>query len=253
MLSVDNYHPPIAANIDIRCPLKTVKVSSFRNFRKINYHALNRLISSIDWCTILDVSQDVNEMLATFYTHLESILNKFAPLIEKKTSKYPAWYSKNTINLLKNKLIYHKKWHRYKNMRDLTFFKRFRTELKLNISDDYKNHVLKVENDIKSNPKSFWKFVNEKKRNDTGIPEIVSFNSEILKNCTDRLDLFAKYFGSVYNRVDDYEKPEVTDFYGKSIGNISISMQAVHEKLKNLDLLQKMLHVSHFSVICDLQ
>jgi hypothetical protein len=137
LLPVDKYHPPLSASFNISTKHSKNPLIYFRNFKKINYKALNFILSKIDWYQILSVHNNVDEMVHCFYEKLEAVLNTVAPLIQKKNSNFPSWFSKNTIIMLKNKIVYHRKWKRYGNVRDKAFFNKLRESLKILISDDY--------------------------------------------------------------------------------------------------------------------
>jgi hypothetical protein len=63
----------------------------------------------------------------------------------------------------------------------------------------YKKHVKKIEDDIKNNPKKFWNFVSNAKKN-SGIPIDVFFNEKIAKTVKDACNLFSDFFSSVFNK-----------------------------------------------------
>jgi hypothetical protein len=106
------------------------------------------------------------------------LLDRFSPLIKKRPCTHPRWFSNTTIRILKDKLIYHKKWRCFKNVRDRAVFCKLRSELKERIKSEYQCYVSGVERDIKSDSKSFWKFAKSQKRNEAGIPSAMALNEE---------------------------------------------------------------------------
>jgi hypothetical protein len=111
MIKLDSYHPALEGLVSV--PLIPVDASeknnTYRNFKKLNYRLLNAAFLSTDWVSIFCDKQNVDEMLDSFYDYVNKVLDAHAPLSIKRFNKYPSWFSKDTINILKNKLIYHKK------------------------------------------------------------------------------------------------------------------------------------------------
>ncbi len=98
-------------------------------------------------------------MTKCFYHKISEFLDKYCPVRQASSRKFPEWFSSNNIGILKRKTIYHRRWKRFKNSRYRDFFKRLRTDLKENIATDYDVHINEVEDGIRGNVREFWKFV----------------------------------------------------------------------------------------------
>lgn len=100
--------------------------------------------------------------------------------------------------------------------------------------DDYIGHM---NHKLQSDPKSFWKFVN-KKRKVNGIPSQVTFDGMTSSSDQERCDVFADFLESVYSppmRFDaaDFQYLESMPSIGDL--NIDLSVEVVHKGLLELD------------------
>lgn len=95
---------------------------------------------------------------------------------------------------------------------------------------DMQKALSRTEDDIKENPKNFWKFVNSKKSHGVGVAEYVKLDSKVAHSKDDAVELFDEYFQSVYEKSDD-------DLQSNNVStwnSLSISMDEIQVKLKNL-------------------
>lgn len=101
---------------------------------------------------------------------------------------------------------------------------------------DFAEENRKAEDEIISNPKSFWKFVN-KKKDHLSPSEYMKYENEVALNKKEAVNLFARYFGSVYTEKDD--SSELNIAMNQSINeqwcNHEIPMHVIHHKLSTLD------------------
>lgn len=68
----------------------------------------------------------------------------------------------------------------------------------------YDAYIEKIANNLKSNPKSFFEYVNQK-RKVKNIPSVMTFNDITLKDLKDIVSKFADFFESVYEPHDQLE------------------------------------------------
>lgn len=98
---------------------------------------------------------------------------------------------------------------------------------------NYANYVSKYATKLKSDPKTFWRFVNEK-RKINGIPTSMSLNDKHGESPKDVANLFAEHFESVY--VEDsgtefqFQVDQKLDF-----NSIDLSVEEVHKGLLDLN------------------
>lgn len=215
LLREDFHHPALSITLkytdkqNIKKCLGGKKHFSY-NFRKANYLLLYEEISKVDW-TSLYKFDCVDNALEYFYSVIYKLFDMFIP---KKPSfvcnKYPLWFDNSVIILIKKK---QKSWIKFKNSKsqaDLTTFKLIRSEAKSAIKRAYKNYLLKVENDFKSNPNTFWTYINNKNKN-VSLPQVMTNGNLELNSPQDIVNSFATYFESVFSsrqtRSDVFPEP----------------------------------------------
>lgn len=66
-------------------------------------------------------------------------------------------------------------------------------------SAHYMQYVDKVQNSLRRNPKRFWNFVNSKRKQNDSVPATIFFNDDVTSIASEKCNLFAKQFTSVFN------------------------------------------------------
>ncbi|XP_055644137.1 innexin inx1 isoform X2 [Toxorhynchites rutilus septentrionalis] len=95
----------------------------------------------------------------------------------------------------------------------------------------YQVYINGIQNGIKENPKSFWKFVNSR-RNNNGIPEVITYGNRSSTCGQETVELFAKYFKSVYQ---DYNPSTVNNSIFMTADLLELSHREVKQGLSDLD------------------
>lgn len=89
----------------------------------------------------------------------------------------------------------------------------------------------------KTDPKSFWQFINNKRKSNTS-PAKIDFNSEVATTNGEKADIFAKFLNSVY--VNHENDPDLHDFIKKRQEihqfNILITSDIIHSILCKMEL-----------------
>jgi hypothetical protein len=238
---IDNYHPPLNISLDVKLAANPEPLVIFRNFKKMTvatWKLLNNDLLHVNWPLEFQHANTTDELVNCFYGVIEDILDIHCPEVAKKSFKHPCWFSKDTINLLGKKRAYHAKWKLHRNKRDYKKFSQFRKEAKESVDNDFITHNRSAETDIKTNPKSFWKFVNEKKSNGAGVSEYVKLGDKIAFNKQDAANLFAEQFSGVYESstsetIDENTSQEVP---AATWTELFIPMHTIYDKLSSLDV-----------------
>lgn len=96
-----------------------------------------------------------------------------------------------------------------------------------------------IEDNVQTNIKFFWKYVNSlKKKNNTNIPDIVSYNGILSSNDQEKVQFFANYFSTVYVKPTNLNTTTST-LYSNNNLNLhvwSISEHEIYEHLNSLDI-----------------
>lgn len=197
LVPCDKYHPPL--HITIRssgmCHIARDNREYFE-FRCGDYRGICDYLNEIQWDHLLMIP-DLDEAVDILYSHLYFAIEHFIPKATARRSSYPKWFSPQLIKLIREKNYAHRIFKRTCSFSDYLCFSKLRTDCKSMSKQCYRSYTQNIESTMQHNIKSFWGFVNTKRKS-PGIP-LVTFNN--LQRSTDDFstaNLFASYFGSVY-------------------------------------------------------
>jgi hypothetical protein len=200
LVGVDDHHPSLEVGVTIGDVFKRFPIgrSSSFNFRKCNFVALYDALNGVDW-SFLSACATVECAVSDFYSVLNEVFRCHVPLRGRCSGSYPVWFNKNLITLLKKK---NRAWRRYKttgSVYDFETFKSLRRCFKADVAAVYKEYVRRVNNDIKTDPKKFWSFLNSK-NNSSSIPASMVFNNATITDPQIIVDSFADHFSKSFTR-----------------------------------------------------
>ena len=201
LVGVDLYHPPL----DIQFTITNVRQKVFRansngfhfNFRKADYVNLYQHLCTINWGEFM-TSDNIDAVCSAFYSKLDEIFSMHVPLSSRnRTFHYPPWFTVEVINWLKSKRRAFRLYKKHGSLIHYIEFKRLRALTKRLTSQSYKEYILMIQRQIRSNPDKFWAFVKQK-RCRSRIPGEVTFNNNKYSTPIDILDAFASFFSSAF-------------------------------------------------------
>lgn len=232
---VSAHHPPLEFSFDCgRIKLLPFKPIDTYNFRKCNYNNLINFYQGFNWSDILSDEFSVDANVGKFYETLSAGISQFTPKFKSKHKNFPFYFSARTRQCIQDKNKYHKKWKLFSNVNDYSRFSELRRKSKNLMNYDYLRYVSSCENNIKSDPKNFWKFVSSSRR-DSGIPSAISYNEQTAVNPNDVSQLFATYFKSVYEPYTQIPFGTPLSVNNLNVFSIVLTEDDVLRKLKGLN------------------
>lgn len=241
LVAEDRYHPALTINFNnismnyLRSPKRTVIL-----FHLADYSVICSKLDDLDWDSILD-QDNIDKSVASFYGTVNNIIAEHIPSkVVYDDSRYPFWYSKSLIKIIKEKLKYHKKWKIYNNLDDYDNFSKARDRQKLVQAQCYASYLNLAESKIQENSKYFWRFV-KSKRSHSNLPDTMFLGSAASSEGSIICDLFNKHFHSVF------EPAKTSIGLGPSnhpcssdncinLNSLQISVAQVSKYLKSLDV-----------------
>lgn len=196
LTTVDLHHPAISIEL---LPLQisgneSLPKNKTYNFKKCDFLSLTTMIRDTDWQLVLD-STDCNEATHFFYNKIYEIFDLVVPREERKSRRYPSWFTKEMINLVKakNHLNYRKNLSEFHNNK----YKEIRRRLKSLTNLAYKNFLKDTEESINHNINSFWTYINHKRSNNNK-QQFIMHDGTIIDDIT-AAEAFGRYFKTVYS------------------------------------------------------
>lgn len=110
------------------------------------------------------------------------------------------WSNNGFRKLINSKKQAHKKFKLSKSHLDYLSFSALRKKCKSLSIRLHANFIIKIENNINTNIKSFWNYIQSLKSNKSNIPSIVHLGDRSAQNKKDSTNLFANFFSSVYEK-----------------------------------------------------
>lgn len=200
----DRYHPAIELFVSIPpdCVLQPlVSVKSYC-FKRTNYILLNELILNTNWYDILipPVNLDVTleDTFGLFYHKMYSFMDLCIPKQIMKPLSGPPWNNKQLCRAKNKKNKLYNAFKRTGSSVDYFKYSVSRAEYtKLN-SILYKNYLTATKFNFKRNPKSFYKFVNSKKKS-SGYPAVMTYQQKVTTDDDLISGMFAEFFATTYS------------------------------------------------------
>ncbi|KAL0832334.1 hypothetical protein ABMA28_001768 [Loxostege sticticalis] len=105
MSKLDSHHPALEINMNVSTDPLLLKNKTFatHNFKKADYSTVNLKLSQIDWNSELDHMRDVDAMVSKFYDIINKIIVETVPKTNVRNLKYPIWFTRNLIKIIKEK------------------------------------------------------------------------------------------------------------------------------------------------------
>ena len=121
---------------------------------------------------------------------------------KRNSHSWPPWFNQEIIATIKAKDACHRLYRKRNTDYYRNLFKLYRSRCKHLIKASYKEYIHRIENNISTDPKSFWAFVQSKKGG-TRIPGVMHFNDSQLTSPEEIVNAFGEYFNSVYIASND--------------------------------------------------
>lgn len=192
----DSLHPTLNVTffINTKMDKNLTSINKHKyNFKKANFEMLYEKFRETDW-GYLDNCTNVNDMVELFYQKLRYIFDQTVPLSKKTKQKFPVWFTKEIIKLIKEK-------ENFRKRNQLEKYKSARSKLKTMIKNQYKQYIQNIQDNIKNNDDAMWDFVQSKK-NAAVTPSIMYSDTNTLNSAEEIVQGFATYFKSVYTNSE---------------------------------------------------
>lgn len=232
LLPVDIHHPCLSICLETGSPVDHCKVVSTTkfNFKKADFQLMYRLFESQSWA-VLDGITDVNMAIDSFYDILYNIFQQSVPKSTQIGKKYPVWFNREIIKLIKQKHIYFLKSKKTKSNYWRQKYITLRSTTKYRIKLAYGEYLQEVESGLQSNPKLFWSYLRGLKDSPDILQEMVN-DDKAYVGSQGVADGFADFFRSVY--VNDNDVSCTTSAPGYFFCDKSISTDDIARAIKRL-------------------
>ncbi|XP_053686304.1 uncharacterized protein LOC128735845 [Sabethes cyaneus] len=197
VVPLDADHPAVEVLVDLPVSFEFEDIvdASDLDFRRANFSALAEAISRVDW-SCLDHFANVNNAVCHFTQTMKHLISDCVPT--RRPPRKPAW---GDAHLRFLKRLRSSALRKYSKLR-CPFSKR-----QFNIASNnyraynlllYKRYTLRMQSNLRRNPRSFWSFVNSKK-NEVGLPVNMFLGTVCANTAVEKCELFATHFKNSFN------------------------------------------------------
>ena len=146
--------------------------------------------------------RDLNTVNNTFIHCIEELTSKFVPKVKVRDSHQPQWMSSDVRQAINSK---HKAWNHFQKTRspqDRKSFNKLRNEATAKVTEAKKTFERKLTSEIKTNPKSFWSYVQSKNKFKQGIGDLEKPDGNLAETDEDKAETLNAFFASVFTKED---------------------------------------------------
>lgn len=209
----DRYHPTIG--IDFSYPVNAMRAESSAQrvfcFSRANFTLLNDLIHTVDWIGICQCNNayDFDIVLQRFYNIIFGFMSRSIPKKSVQIVRSPPWISRELSSMKNAKSRLFKRYKKSGLAIDYGKYSVARYRYSVKSRECYRKYINNMRNNFKSDPKSFYNFVNSKRKSSL-CPSKIRLNGVEHTDGKDMADCFADFFASVYSTAtfqNDFQYP----------------------------------------------
>ncbi|XP_058456552.1 uncharacterized protein LOC131433949 [Malaya genurostris] len=228
------YHPPLHIVLESNQTLDNCKVPQTvrYNFKRADYNSIVAFLSNVDWTEILD-NDDINFAAQTFSNVLIYAIDQYVPKQISQLSKQAPWQSAELRKLKSLKRTALRKYSKKGGFLLRQNYLEINKVYKKTAKRCYANYLRSVQRKLKSNPKSFWKHVNEQ-RKEPDLPSSMYYNDQPTSSLQEICDMFMKKFSGVFSR--DFLS---TDQISQAARNVPVLSQSLNFINVDISSVQK--------------
>ena len=208
------------------------------NLAKGDYNKMRQLANEINWSNKL--STDVNKTWNNIKEEIHNLMQKCIP--KHKPNNFPKlkpiWMTKKALRKIKRKYKMYKRWLKTSSGYNYQAYIIARNRCNKEVKKAKKAYEKHVANESKTNPRKFWKFVQDKLKVKKGISVLKKTDGQYTENDFEKAETLNSFFASVFTREDKTNVPNMQSSErsdGKALPDIIITPLAVQNKLKNLN------------------
>ena len=192
------HHPALVVTICQRITNDVMRTppSVHYDFPRADYTIIKNTLNSIDWEATLD-KDDVDAAAFTFSHILNYVIDRHVPKKINCTQKWLPWINATLRRLKSERKAALKRFSRYRTLPLRNHYISINKRYKKLSRCCYRNYMRNVERRLKRNPKSFWKYVSEQ-RKENGLPSAMFLGGDAANSVEQTCQLFLRKFSNVF-------------------------------------------------------
>ena len=203
------------------------------NFRKANFEEMRKRMREMDWRNILR-EKDVNEMWISIRGCIERLMTELIPMKRVKTKNNPQWFDRDVKRSIEKKKDAWKRWKQSGGEREKEEYRKRVNETKKKIKNKKNALERKVVANRKSNPKSFYAYINSAKKTRGKIGPLKNGEGELITEPKEQARILNEFYASVFTTGGTCDEQRDENWEGGSLDDIEITESKVLHVIESL-------------------
>ncbi|XP_064908670.1 uncharacterized protein LOC135578557 [Columba livia] len=222
----------------LRGARRTINKTSTVDFRRADFCLFRSLVQSIPWETMLK-NKGGQEGWTCFKQVILSAQEQAIPVCRKASwrGRQPAWLNREILNEIRNKKRLYRLWK--KGLATYEEFMEIARSCRKNIRETKVQFEVNLANSVRDNKKSFFKYVNNKRRGKENLHSLLDSEGNIVNKDEEKAEVLNTYFASVFTSKtggpQDNSSLEVVDRDRKPNRPLVFQEEIVGDLLSHLD------------------
>ncbi len=226
----------IVIKIKLRCYIEVADIVKWSYmYGKADIEKIRQCMQC-DWDAIF-MNKSVEEKWQLFRDRMIDAMKNHIPMKKSTPADHrrPLWLNRGTVRTIRRK---HKAWTRLQEARTAENNKRYaraRNQARWATRKSIKAFEKSVAQNIKTNPKLFWKYVHSKTKTRQPISDLQKEDGSLTVNDHEKAEVLNQFFTSVFTKEDLSNMPTVEKHQvPKDLDSIYITVEEVQKGLSRL-------------------
>ena len=232
-----SHHQILALSLNIKTT--SIQQTSERlMWNKGNFDDMRVSVNNVNWDELLNEETDINCWINEITNVILDAQEQYVPKRKINTNTKSKRTFQAPITLLdkirlKRKLF--KIYKKYPTIQNYNAYARARNQVKWGVKKAKKLKEKSIAQEIKNNPKMFFRYVNSKIKPKEGVSNLVKEDGKLTENNQEKTEVLNNFFQSVYTSEDKNNIPTFEKKTDKVISTISVTENDMYNALKNLN------------------
>lgn len=200
LVKVCRHHPPLQLSIktNTKFAFEDAEVSTlFYDFGSADFDSMNSFLMNVHWAEVLR-DCDADRSASIVSNILLYAIDQYVPKKLNRVIAHPAWSNSHLKRLKREKRKALRKFSKHKTPSSRARYLRANQHYKRLNGKLFLAHQERLQRRLKSNPKSFWRYVSDQ-RKETGLPRSMT-NGMLEASSTEEIaELFLVQFSNVFS------------------------------------------------------
>ena len=225
-------HDIIAFTMAVKANKTTNQRMTF-NYRKAKFEEMRGQMRKIEWRDTLK-GKDANAMWISIRGCVKRLMTDLIPMKKSKLKTNPQWFDRDVKKSIEKKKDAWNKWKQTGRERDREEYRKRMNEAKKKIKNKKNALERKVVLNRKTNPKSFYAYINSAKKTRGKIGPLKNGNGELITEPKEQAQILNEFYSSVFTTGGTSVEQRGECWEGRQLDDIIITESKVISVIEGL-------------------